>query len=280
LLNGYPCCTANMHQGFPKFVQNLWYATPDNGLAVMLFSPSSVTAKVGDGTPVNIKEITDYPFSEKITLNVSTNKEVLFPLYIRIPSWCKTPSVFVNSKKISLESDSGLIRINRKWGMADKVEINFPMHVYLTSWYERSVAVERGPLVYALKMEENKRLKNFTGEDAKWYGSNYSEITSESVWNYALIECGEENIQKQYKTSVSVNIPLFPWNVESAPVKIHTIAKHIPNWKLYNESAGPLPYSIAYGLPVGEIDSIVMIPYGCTKLRVTEFPVTGQYSIK
>jgi len=49
MLTGYPCCTCNMHQGWPKFVQNLWYATADNGLAALVYSSSSVSAKVADG---------------------------------------------------------------------------------------------------------------------------------------------------------------------------------------------------------------------------------------
>ena len=56
--SGYPCCYANMHQGWPKFTQNLWYATPDGGVAAMVYSPSEVTLKVGDGREVTITEDT------------------------------------------------------------------------------------------------------------------------------------------------------------------------------------------------------------------------------
>jgi DUF1680 family protein len=55
---GYPCCLTNMHQGWPKFVQNLWYATSDNGLAALVYGPSEVTAKVADGQNVIITEKT------------------------------------------------------------------------------------------------------------------------------------------------------------------------------------------------------------------------------
>ena len=46
LLTGYPCCTSNLHQAWPKFTQNLWYATPDRGLATLVYAPSRVTARV------------------------------------------------------------------------------------------------------------------------------------------------------------------------------------------------------------------------------------------
>lgn len=41
-LTGYPCCTSNMHQSWPKYVQNLWYATHDGGVAALLYAPSEV----------------------------------------------------------------------------------------------------------------------------------------------------------------------------------------------------------------------------------------------
>lgn len=280
LLNGYPCCTANMHQGYPKFVQNLWYATSDNGLAAMLYAPSSVTAKAGDGVEVSIREETGYPFSETIKLTVSPQRETRFPLHLRIPSWCKAPVVTVNSESFPMNTENGMLRIDRLWKVNDRVEITFPMEIRFTSWYERSLAVERGPLVYALKMDENKTRKAFTGEDARWHGTHYDEITSSSPWNYALVECPAEKVDEQYRFSDTGIVPDFPWNATNAPVQIRTIARRVPNWTLYNESAGPLPYSIAYGMPAGGQDSITLIPYGCTKLRVTEFPAYGEYTIK
>ncbi len=49
ILTGYPCCTSNMHQGWPKFTQNLWMATSDDGVAALLYAPSSVKLKVANG---------------------------------------------------------------------------------------------------------------------------------------------------------------------------------------------------------------------------------------
>ena len=65
-LTGYPCCTSNLHQGWPKLVQNLWYATADNGIAALVYAPSSVKAKVANGVTVQIEEETAYPFDETL----------------------------------------------------------------------------------------------------------------------------------------------------------------------------------------------------------------------
>jgi hypothetical protein len=47
----------------------------------------------------------------------------------------------------------------------------------------------------------------------------------------------------------------------------------IPFWTIYNGSAGPLPYSEQYQLKTEAPEPITLIPYGCTTLRICEFPV-------
>ena len=57
LITGYPCCTCNLHQGWPKFAQHLWFATKDGGLAALVYAPSSVTAQVAGGQVVTLAPI-------------------------------------------------------------------------------------------------------------------------------------------------------------------------------------------------------------------------------
>ena len=66
----FGCCTANMHQGWPKLVASLWMATPDEGLAAVAYGPSEVRARATRGQPVTIEERTDYPFREDVELIV------------------------------------------------------------------------------------------------------------------------------------------------------------------------------------------------------------------
>lgn len=279
-LTGYPCCTSNLHQGWPKFVQNLWYATADNGIAALVYAPSQVSAKVANGIQVNIKEETAYPFEETIRFQVSFAdkkvKQAFFPFHIRIPAWCKNPVVKLNGEPVTLDAYQGSVaRVNREWKNGDVLSLELPMEVAVSRWYDNSAVVERGPLVYALKMNEKWEKKNFESDKAGEYGKWYYEVTSDSPWNYALSHqiLSPEKAKESFIVEKSANVAPYPWNVENAPIRIKTKAKRLKGWDLVRGSAGPIAYFTQQGNDQGEEETIELIPYGCTTLRITEFPV-------
>ncbi len=267
VLTGYPCCTCNMHQGWPKFVQNLWYATKDGGLAALVYGPSRVTAKVAGGQTVNIEEKTSYPFDDHILFTFECKKPVLFALHVRVPAWCERASIEINDELWQSPGGNRIVEIRRTWQEGDRLELTLPQKVTTSEWYERSIGIERGPLVYALKIAEEWKKVNGTG-----HNGDYFEVYPKSPWNYGLPEGVQWDTEQHFKVKTR-NPSDRPWTPHNAPVVLETFGKQLPHWQLYNGMAGPVPAGPDGSVKNAETVPITLIPYGCTTLRIAQFPV-------
>ena len=269
LETGYVCCTCNMHQGWPKLVQHLWYATPDGGLAAVVLAASRVEARVADNVRVSITQETGYPFEDRVRFRISLESNARFPFHIRVPGWCREASISVNGSRAGEHPGGKMAVLDRDWSDGDVVEVHFPMSILPGTWAEKSVAIERGPLVYALKIREDWQ---FIENRDRW-GSFY-EVRPKDPWNFALLENALRDPARHFELIETPGDETYPWSLESAPIALRTRAVRIPGWGLYNEMAGPLPHSLQRINLIGaQEEEILLIPYGCTTLRITQFPV-------
>ena len=269
LLTGYPCCTCNMHQGWPKFIQNLFYSTRENGVAAFIYAPCHVNMLVSDSIPVQIVEETNYPFDEKINFTINCPDGTEFPFELRIPSWCSHAEVRLNNEKFLTPAPNTICILDREWSDGDQVKLTLPMEIGFSRWVENSVAVERGPLVYSLRIFEEWSAR----DNGDRFGS-FEEVRPLDPWNWGLLESEIADPKTGFKVIKTGSDILHPWSAKNTPIEITTQGKTIPEWELYLEMPGPLPHS----LPPNHLEDsipkeITLIPYGCTKLRITEFPV-------
>jgi len=268
--HSHRCCQHNTGHGWPYYAEHLWLATPGNGLAAALYAPGKVTAKVGDGTQVTILEETQYPFDEKISMTVTTGKHVRFPLYLRVPGWCKNPELTVNKKSFKVNGPGSYIEINRQWADCDMIELNLPMTITLRTWKknQNSVSVDRGPLTYSLKIGEKYVREGGTDEWPAW------EIHPTTPWNYGLVL--NENKPASSFRVVRNDWPSDnqPFKADAAPIELRAKAKKVPAWqKDHLGLVGKLQESPAKSSEPTE--NVTLIPMGCARLRISAFPTIG-----
>ena len=259
----FGCCTANYHQGWPKLVASLWMRTAEDGLAAVLYGPCELKTTVR-GKAVHLREETEYPFRDSVVITVEPESALHFPLQVRIPEWAENATIVVNGKRHDADVKRGTFAtIDREWKRGDRVEVKLPMQPRVSRWYNRSVVVERGPLLYSYSAGEHWVKLRDRGMTADW------QVFPDRSWNYALA-VNEGNAA--HLTVTESAIAASPFAAESKPVSIQVPARMLDGWRVQDGVAPPPPASPASSQSA--LQTLTLVPYGTARLRVTAFPET------
>jgi uncharacterized protein len=170
-----PCCVGNI----PRTLLALptWtYATRADGIFVNMFVGSTINVPRVAGTDVRMVQVTDYPWSGKISITINPNASKKFTVFVRVPNrttselYSTTPeisglkSLAVNGEKISPKIENGYVFISREWKAGDKIDLELPMEIQVITADKNiqsdrdKVAFRYGPLIYSAESVDQSNL--------------------------------------------------------------------------------------------------------------------------
>jgi hypothetical protein len=207
---------------------------------------------------LRIEELTEYPFSDEVRLEVRESDGRDRELRLRIPSWCEGAEVRGPGGSVDRPAPGSWPRLRRAWRSGDAITLRLPAPLRLEQRDRGAVAVQRGPLTFALRVGEEWRKIGREEPFVDW------ELHPTTAWNYAL-EPGELREERRPVSSV-------PWSGDAPPIVLHARGHRAPSWTLLDNSAGPVPRSsVSVDTPSEPIE---LIPYGSARLRITELPIS------
>jgi DUF1680 family protein len=175
------CCPANLARLLEQ-LPGLVYAQTDDTIYANLYVANRADVKLG-ARRVALVEDTRYPWDGDVSLRLDPEGSGAFTVALRIPGWARDqpvpsdlyrfadsagdqPAVTVRSGNaspapVALDIRDGYVRIRRNWKRGDTIHLTLPMsarrvlaHVGVKD-DEGKVALQRGPLVYALEAIDN-----------------------------------------------------------------------------------------------------------------------------
>lgn len=194
----FGCCTANMHQGWPKLTSHLWMKDREEGLAAVSYAPCTVRTTVGQGVAAAVEVSGEYPFKDRVQIKLSLERPESFPLSLRIPAWCDHPVITLNGHELEFQVTSGYARLVQNWQSGDRLDIHLPMEVRTSSRSMYAASIERGPLVYVLPVKENWQMIQQRDMFHDW------EVYPASPWKYGLIADTSFEVLEQDMSSAAV----------------------------------------------------------------------------
>ena len=141
------CCNANGPRAFMMLPKFAVMKSPGE-LYINLYTRSKSSISLNPKNRISVDQITDYPVSDKIEININPEKPESFSISLRIPSWSINTIISVNGTLISGIEPGTYKKITRTWNTGDKIIMQLDMRGRLIA-LNGCQALLRGPVVLA-----------------------------------------------------------------------------------------------------------------------------------
>ncbi len=278
------CCPAQSIRIYPEYIRTMFLKDKTNNLYLPVYGPCKAQLKTDEGGAITIDEETLYPFDETIRLKIQSERSWKKTIYLRRPDWCKSYKIILNGKDITTVSNvkNEWISLDNNW-KNDLVEITFVMEprvVAIKDAYfstEPLRTIECGPLLFSLPYKEiwtpiPGNPKTPLPKDWSWFDVTCNGMPGFFALPLDAIADGK-NIKKIKCESN------YPW-IDS-PIKLSVpmlrAQKHAWPARFYDQHHNSMPYCNPVTPDEGAaIENIILVPYGCTNLRLTCFPISSR----
>ena len=141
------CCNANGPRAFmmlPRFT----VMGGQNEIFINMYGQYKSVIQISPKNKISIEQISDYPVSDRVEININPEKSESFSISFRIPEWSKNTMVTVNGTGVSGITAGTYKKITRAWTKGDKVVLKMDLtgRLLTLNGYQ---AIIRGPVVLA-----------------------------------------------------------------------------------------------------------------------------------
>lgn len=149
------CCPTNVARTLASLTAYV-ATSDDDGLQLHQYLPGTVEHRRADGRDLRVTIATGYPHDGEIRVRIDSDDDHPWSLSLRVPGWAArgaTVTVGADTRAVG----PGIVTERRTWHPGDEVVLSLPMAPRFTYPDPRidavrgCVAVERGPLVFALE---------------------------------------------------------------------------------------------------------------------------------
>ena len=141
------CCNANGPRAFmmlPRFA----VMGKQNEIIINMFGQNKSVIPLSLKNNVTIQQITGYPVSDKVEINISPEKPESFTITLRIPEWSENTELTINGTEVSGITAGTYKKITRTWNKDDIVILKLDLSGRLVT-LNGYQAIIRGPVVLA-----------------------------------------------------------------------------------------------------------------------------------